>query len=95
MSVPTLDAIRDAWDKDTGKGRDAAKARELADAYVAAHPDQFTELATMSLEQCVQAVDVFRAAGMADSQWRAEAWLLHHFEPQTIGGPVDAKVRIV
>ena len=89
-----LEAIKDAWDKNTGDGRDES-ARELADAYVAAHPDQFTSLEAMSLEQCVQAVDVFRQAGMADEQWRVETWLLHRFEPQNIGGAAQAKVRLV
>lgn len=91
----TLKAIRDAWDKTTGGGRDEDEARALADAYVAEHPDEFTELATMTLEQCVESVEVFRAAGFADSQWRVEAWLLHHFEPQNIGGTVAPTVRVI
>jgi hypothetical protein len=49
----------------------------------------------MSLEECVNAVSVFRQAGMAEEQWRVETWLLHRFEPQNIGGPVKAKVRVV
>lgn len=88
-----LEAIRDAWDKTTGDGRDEV-ARELADAYVADHEDQFASLRDMSLEQCVQALDVFRAAGMEEEQWRVEAWLLHRFEPQNIGGAAEAKVRL-
>lgn len=90
-----LEAIRDAWDKTTGDGRDEDGARKLADAYVAAQPDEFTELAGMTLEQCVQAVEVFRNAQMADSQWRVETWLLHHFAPQNIGGAAAPTVRIV
>jgi hypothetical protein len=90
-----LQAIRDAWDKNTGKGRDAARARKLADAYVAANPDKFTQLQGMSVQQCVKAAEVFRDSAMADDQWRVETWLLHRYEPQNIGGTVEAKVRII
>ncbi|OBF77104.1 hypothetical protein [Mycolicibacterium fortuitum] len=92
--TPELEAIRDAMDKASGDGRDQTEAVALADAYVAAHPDEFAYLATMSIESCVAFIDVFRAQGDEDSQWRVEAWLLHHFEPQTIGGTVEAKVRV-
>lgn len=87
-----LEAIRDAMDKTTG--RDEGQAVALADAYVAAHPDQFTSLAELGMEQCVAAIDVFRAAGMEEDLWRVQAWILHRFEFQTIGGPVTARVRI-
>lgn len=88
-----LQAIRDAMDKTTG--RDEEQARVLADAYVADHPDEFAMLATMTIESCVGLVDFFRDQNDEDSQWRIETWLLHHFESQTIGGPITAKVRIV
>ena len=94
MSVPTLDAIRDAWDHDTGKGRDTAKAVALADTYVAEHPDEFTQLAALTLDDCVTALEVFRAAGFTDDEWRIQTWIFHKFEFQTIGGPVEAKVRL-
>ena len=89
-----LEAIKDAWSKETGAGRDEEGTRALCDAYVEAHPERFTELANMSLEECVQALSVFRAAGMEGSQWEVEVWLLHRFEPQSIGGPLQATVRI-
>lgn len=89
-----LQAIQTAWDKDEGGGRDEEKARALADQYVADHPDLFTALADKSVHECVQAVEVFRDAGMVDEQWRVEAWLLHHFNAQDIGGPASATVRI-
>jgi hypothetical protein len=89
-----LEAIKDAWDKNTGNGRDEDGTRAMCDAYVEAHPDQFTTLRDMSLEDCVKAVGVFRAAGMAEDQWKVEVWLLHHFEPQQIGGPIQAQVRL-
>jgi len=89
-----LEAIKDSWSKDTGSGRDEEGTRALCDAYVEAHPEQFDELRNMTIDECVQAVSVFRAAGMEESQWKVEVWLLHHFEPQQIGGQVQATVRI-
>ncbi|WP_458317097.1 hypothetical protein [Mycolicibacterium brisbanense] len=91
---PELEAIRDAMDKTTGDGRDTSQARALADAYVAAHPETFVFLQSMAIEQLVATVEVFRNQGDEQSQWLVETWLLHHFEPQTIGGPVVARVRV-
>lgn len=102
-----LEAIKDAWDKNTGNGRDE-NARAMADAYVAAHPELFATLANMTLEECVQSLSAFRQAAMnpaemlalkqlgidpEESQWNVEAWLLHRFEPQNIGGPAQVRVR--
>lgn len=89
-----LEAVRESWDKNTGDGRDEAGTRALADAYVAAHPELFTELADMTVEQCAESVSLFRAAGLEESQWRVEVWLLHRFEPQQIGGTYQPTVRI-
>jgi hypothetical protein len=89
-----LEAIKDSWDKSTGDGRDEAGTRALADAYVASHPEQFEELAKLTIEQCVDAVSTFRNAHMEEEQWRVETWLLHHFEPQNIGGVYQAQVRV-
>lgn len=89
-----LEAIRSAWDKNTGDGRDEDGTRAMCDAYVDAHPEKFTQLAGLSLDDCVKALSVFRAAGMEESQWEVEVWLLHKYEPQSIGGPIKAQVRI-
>lgn len=89
-----LEAIKDSWDKNTGDGRDEDGTRALCDAYVEAHPEQFVSLREMSIEECVKALEVFRDAGMAEEQWRVEAWLLHRFQPQSIGGPIQAQIRI-
>lgn len=94
MISEELAAIKDAVDKSTGDGRDHGGAVALADAYVAAHPELFTQLADMSIEDCVGAVGVFRAAGMEEDQWRVETWLLSRFEPQNIGGEYQAQTRI-
>lgn len=89
-----LEAVKNAWDKSTGDGRDEARTRELADAYVEAHPDEFASLRELSLEDCVKAVDVFREAGMDTEVARIDVWLWHHFEPQNIGGTAAPTVRI-
>lgn len=90
-----LVAIRDAMSKETGGGRDYDAACKLADAYVAAHPEQFTQLQHLGIDECVQAVEVFREAGLVDDQWRVETWILHHYEPLNVGGGFQAQVRIV
>ena len=87
-----LQAIHDAMDKTTGRDEEAARA--LADKYVADHPEYFGSLAEKSVHECVKAVEVFRDAGMTDEQWRVETWILHHFNPQDIGGAAAATVRI-
>ena len=106
-----LQAISDAWDKSVGEGRDENEARRLADRYVEAHPEQFAVLATLTQEQCVQAIDVLRdqpnnnlapvvcatilGADATPSDWfRIQVWLWHRYEPQNIGGEVEAKLRI-
>lgn len=60
-----LQAIHDAWDfgdqtTKGGKKRDEKKARSLADKYVAAHPEQFTVLETMSEDAVIHALSVLR-----------------------------------
>lgn len=90
--MTVLQDIEDAWNAGEGE---LDKVRELADAYVSEHPDEFKELSTLDIEQLVQAVDVFRQAGLKESLLRVETWLWHHFEPQNIGGTHSATVRAV
>lgn len=87
-----LEAIRDLMDPATG--RDEPAARALADTYVEQHPDEFGLLATMQLDSCVAAVDLFRDTGDEASQWRVETWLLHRYESQSIGGQAEPRIRI-
>lgn len=70
------------------------KAVELADAYVAANPDEFKDHAQQDLESCVRAIDVFRAAGHDTDQWRMQAWIYHHFAFQDIGGTYQPQLRV-
>lgn len=41
----------------------------------------------------VKTLEVFRSAGFEDQYWECEIWLLHHFEPQQIGGPMRVQIR--
>lgn len=90
-----LQAIKDAVDAEVGDGSDFDGARDLADSYVKANPDKFTEYEGKDIPSLVKMVDVFRDAGLEDSQWTVEAWLLHRFEPQNIGGANQPQLRIV
>jgi hypothetical protein len=89
-------AIKEAWDKDLDGGRDEVRARELADAFVANNPDLYVGFENFAIEDLVTAVDRYREAGPVgeNDQWKIEAWLLHHFEPQKIGGIAEPQVRI-
>jgi hypothetical protein len=83
-----------AWDKTTGDGRDEVGTRALCDAYVAAHPEEFTEIQNLTLEECVDAVSTFRNANLEESQWRVETYLLQKFAPQQIGGVHQPQLRV-
>lgn len=84
-----LEAIKDAVE-----AQDFDQARTLADAYVAANPGEFTDHAAKTLEECVSSVDVLRAASLDTPRWLTEAWLLHRFAPQNIGGAYQAQIRV-
>lgn len=73
---------------------DVDEARRLADEFVAENPGYYSDYAGKSVHELVEAVDLLRSAGMEEEHWRVEAWLLHRFEPQNIGGPVEAIVRV-
>jgi hypothetical protein len=88
-----LEAIKDAWSKETGGGREEERTRAMCDAYVAAHPELFAAMELYSIEECVEMVSMFRSRGNEEMQWNYEVWLLHHFEPQNIGGVAQARVR--
>ncbi len=89
-----LEAIKDAWDKTTGDGRDEAGTRALCDAYVAAHPELFAGLENFDLPVLVDQLSQRRNAGDEEGTWNLEVWLLHHYEPQNIGGVYKAEVRL-
>lgn len=100
----SLKAIKDAWEKRDARGQRSSsgkadldedkKVRNQADKYVKAHAQEFAGWDNLSLETLVAEVERARDNGDEDKQWQIEAWLLHHFEPQDIGGPVKVVVRI-
>lgn len=96
--IKELEAIRDAiapTDPEVGhEGQDRPAAELLADAYVAAHPEDFAKFAEMSIVQLVEQVDKLRQLGWEQDVWLVEAWLLHKFEPQTIGGVTAPQLRL-
>lgn len=88
-----FEEIKDAWDSQTGEGRDEDLVREMSDAYVNAHPDEFTSYEGLDEKALVKALEVFREAGLEEDEFRVQVWIWHYFEPQEIGGTYRAKVR--
>lgn len=78
-----LQAIADAWDKETG--RDEDETRALAKAYVKAHPNNFKGWAALSQETLVREIDTCREKGDTVGAFIVQVWLWSHFPPQTIG----------
>ena len=89
-----FEAIKEAWNSETGDGRDEELVRNLSDVYVAAHPDEFVSYDGLDERACVKALEVFREAGLEDDEFRVQVWIWHYFEPQEIGGTYRAKVRV-
>lgn len=85
-----LEAIKEAispHDPEAGpEGMDHATAKSLSNAYVAAHPEQFAKFAGKSLPEIVEMIDKLRDLGWDEDMWIAEAWHLHTWKPQEIGG---------
>jgi hypothetical protein len=100
----SLKTIKDGWEKRDARGQrsstgkanldDDAKVRAQADKYVKAHAKEYAGWDNLSLETLVAEVERAREVGDEDKQWQIEAYLLHRFEPQNIGGPAEAVVRI-
>lgn len=87
-----LEAIKAAVE-----GGDLDSARTLSDAYVDANADVFTGWESKSVDGetgLVANCDVYRAAGRDDDLWQTEAWLLHRFLPQNIGGAAVVQIRV-
>lgn len=88
-----LEQIKEAWDNANGT-RDEPLARELSDEFVKENPTLFDEIRTKPMEVLCDDITVFRNAGMEEQVWMIEAWLLHRYEPQQIGGNYQPQVRI-
>lgn len=98
---PNLEAIFEEWDK--GKGdRDESLVRSLSDQFVADNPVLFGSFTVATEDNpdgmpepaCIQALEVFRNAGMLEEERRVQVWLWHRFSPKNIGGEVKAQIRI-
>lgn len=85
-----LAAIKQAIDD-----QDFATARDLSTNYVTAHPDEFASYVAVveiasderaAKREVVKRISVFRSMGMEEDQYRAEAFQLHRWEPEIIGG---------
>ena len=88
-----LAPIFEAWDKESGDGRDADEAYRLSDEYVDSHPDEFAGFEGLGLEDCVSILERRREAG--DPGWaKMQVWLWHRFEPQNIGGVYQPTLRV-
>lgn len=101
-----LEAIRDAWrdrpaagDRSSDPdGRELAQedksVYQLADDYVASNTDAYAGYDNLSMDLLVKQLEEYRGKGDEDGEWKIQAYLFHRFEPQNIGGPVEATVRI-
>jgi hypothetical protein len=100
-----LQAIRDAWKARSAAGvrssnpkgvdlSDDDAVRKQADKYVSAHAKEFAGWDNLPLDVLVKSVENYRETGQEAEQWKVEAWLLHHFAPQNIGGTYEAQVRV-
>lgn len=72
-------------------------ARTLSDEYVASNPDVYNGWESKQVAGdtgLVANVDLYRAAGREDDLWQTEAWLLHRFQPQNIGGEAAVQLRV-
>jgi hypothetical protein len=90
------------------EGAKKAEARSIADAWVDANPERVEEIKSLAKayqqlnpalnltdqQACVPYIDVLRAAGDQDKLTEVKMYLLSAFEPQHIGGTVQATVRI-
>lgn len=92
---PLLQDLVDAWDKTSGDGRDENLARTLADEWVDANPEWVAINGDRTVEQFCDAIGVYRDAGNKEEVWKIEAWLLHRYEPQQIGGSTEPQIRVV
>lgn len=100
-----LAAIKDAWEGRPAAGaassdpegvslKEDDKVRTLADKYVADHKSEFAGYENLSQGLLVKQLEEYRETGDEDGEWKIQAWLFHHFEPQNVGGPAEAKIRI-
>lgn len=86
MASDEVEAVFDAFDKETGDGRDYDTTVDLAQAYVADNQEKFSHLEDQSLEELVKALEVFRDAGFEEHWKLIQVYLWAEVPPQNIGG---------
>lgn len=93
--VSAFDEFLDAVSKETGDGRDLDLAREIAEEYIVAHPEQFIDYKDLTEHELADAATALNAAGLTTAVTRLEMWVRAKFEPQEIGGQVAATRRVI
>ena len=80
------------------EGKAMAKAQKIADDYVKAHPDKFSNVAAYvnpdGLDKIVNLITIMQNAGMEDAALELTMFELASFERQTIGATPKATVRL-
>lgn len=80
------------------EGKAMAKAQQIADNYVKAHSDKFTNVAAYvnpdGLEKIVNLIDIMQTAGMDEAATELTMFELASFERQNIGATPRATVRL-
>lgn len=93
--MSTIAAITDAWDKETGDGRDEAGVRKSAAAYVKAHPEEFIDLKDITEAQAIALIDVYRQVPLPDQVDRVQVFMWATFAKRHIGiDPVNLTVEV-
>lgn len=81
------------------EGKCFAEMQKLADAYVKAHPEQFSEVVQYVTpeghEQVVKLTSLMSKAGMEENALKLTMFELANFERQKIGVATQASVRLI
>ncbi|ABD58633.1 gp34 [Mycobacterium phage PLot] len=92
-----LQAIKDAMN-----ALDFDTARDLAKLYVENHPEEFVDYYQIveesaneeeAIAKVVTSIEVLRAAGLTQQQYRGETFHLFRWDPQNIGATTEPVVR--
>ena len=85
---PELLAYDVAW-RTTDKATRNDVCQNLADAYVAAHPDLQMRYGGLTIPECVALLEVARDEGDEERRIELDVWINAAFEYQTIGGSIS------
>lgn len=87
-----LEAYDHAW-KTLPKDERNAVCQQMADDYVAAHPELVAKYGHLTIPQLVSMVSLAREAGDEASRIEIDIWINAAFEYQSIGGQMDMSGR--